>query len=46
MTGIFIHFREKKPPKFSRSFSFDIENGMSPSKLLKEKSLSEKGKFE
>jgi len=41
-----MDFRGKKPHKFSRCFSFDIENGMSPSRLLKEKSLKEKAKFE
>ena len=41
-----MDFREKTTHKFSRCFSFDIENGMSPSKLLKEKSLNEKVKFE
>jgi hypothetical protein len=32
-------FSKNRPHKFSRSFNFDIENGMSPSKLLKDMSL-------
>jgi hypothetical protein len=42
----FYGFQREEPHKFSRCFSFDIENGMSPSKLLKEKSLNKKVKFE